>query len=236
MSKTNVVGILLSIIFAGITYVATANIIVSAVVLVLTLLEFLIFINKRFKEYNLKISRFRECFHFINNFIVSLSIKGSIMASLENVTNAGSDALLEELDGVHELSETEKVQYLKRYFPFSSYQLFLDILLLWLDEGGDILEMSSYLTNNLRSEEEYISFCEKTNKKTMFEFAILWLFTLVILFALRFVLNNFYDLFTKQLFYPIGIGMIFVLALLSIEILTRKMTDIDIKGWNNERK
>lgn len=236
MTRTNLVGILLSIVFGFITWVATGNIIVSVVVLVLTLLEFIIFINKRFKNYDLKISRFRECYHFVNNFIVSLSIKGSIVSSLENVTNAASDTLLDVLDGVKDMNENEKIMYLKRYFPFYSYQLFLDVILLWLEEGGDILEMSQYLITNLRSEEEYISYCEKSNKKTLFEFSILWAFTLVILFVLRFVLSTFYELFTKQLLFTIGIGMIFVLALLSIEIMTRKMVDVEIKGWSDERK
>lgn len=236
MSKTNLVGILLSIIFAFITWVATGNIIISAVVLVLTLLEFILIVNKRFKNHDIKIARFRECYHFVNNFIVSLSIKGSIISSLENVTSAASDSLLDVLDGVQDMNENEKLMYLKRYFPFYSYQLFIDIILLWLEEGGNILEMSQYLINNLRSEEEYISYCEKTNKKTMFEFSVLWAFTLVILFVLRFVLSTFYELFTKQLLYIVGIGMVFVLALLSIEILTRKMVDIEIKGWTDERK
>ncbi|MCF0107770.1 MAG: hypothetical protein HUJ59_02020 [Bacilli bacterium] len=236
MSKSGLVGILLGIIFAFITWVATGNLIVSGVILLLTILEFFLFINKRFKAYQIKLTRFRECYHFVNNFIVSLSIKGSILSSLENVTAGASDELLDHLDGVKDLNEHEKIQYLNRYFPFYSYQLFLDVILLWLEEGGDILEMSQYLTNNLRSEEEYIAHCEKVNKKTMFEFAVLWGFTIVIIFVLRFVLSSFYELFTKQFLYVVGIAMVFILALLSIEILTRKMVNVEIKGWKDERK
>jgi len=236
MNKVSLIGILISFACGLVAYISSNNMYVGIGVLICLLFYFIFVINKRFARFFHKIQRFHECYHFINNFIVSLSIKGSIPSSLENASYGGSDEFLEEFDMMSNMKEEEKILYLKKYFPFHSYQLFSDIVLLWCDEGGDILSMSNHLSNQLREEEDYIAFCEKENKKRVVEFSILWIFALGILFSLRFVLKDFYSTITKQLFYPIAIAGIFLLVAFSIELITKQMINVQIKGFEDERK
>ena len=236
MNKTTFLGFSVALVFGVVAFTSTSNVILTLSVFAITSLYFLFIVSKRFNQNQIKLSRFHECYHFINNFIVSLSIKGSVQASFENATYVISDSFRDVLDSIKEMNDFEKLQYLKKYFIFHSYYLFTDLVTLWTDEGGDILEMTTHLCNKLRQEEEYISFCESQNKKHIIEFSILWFITLTILFVLRFVLKDFYSIITKQLFFPISIGFLFLLILCSIDLATRKMTKIEIKGWKNERK
>ena len=235
MNKVVSVGICLGFLFGLISYVSTNSIIVGLIILTLTILYFVFVLKKRFDSYESKLSLFYECYHFINNFIVSLSIKGSILSSIENATLGASEDFKDEMEGIEKLNENEKLIYLKKYFQFSSYQLFVDVVLMWCEEGGNILKMSNFLLNNLRIEEEYLSYSEQENKKKLVEFGVLWAFSLAILVALRFALAQFFDLISKTFLYPIGVCFLFFFLLLSIEFLTRRMTKVEIKGWENER-
>lgn len=235
MNRPVIIGLILSIANSVICYLSTDNYYVSGTIAILTILFFILVINRDFRRFLLKIDRFHECYHFINNFIVSLSIKGSIPASLEHALSGGSNSLEDEFELMSNMKEEEKVIYLNKYFPFFSYHLFSDIILLWSDEGGDILSMSSYLINELRKEEEYISFCEQENKKILIEFSILWIFSLAILFSLRFVLKDFYPIIIQQFFYPYAVGMVFVVLLISIWLIARQMFNIKLKGWDDEK-
>ncbi len=234
-NKVLLLGILLSFVFGFVCYVVSENLIVSIAVCILTILHFSLFIYKRIKQYEKKLFRYNESYYFINNFIVSLSIKGSIQSSLENAILGGSENFKDEIECVHDLNDIEKILYLKKYFHFRSYQLFVDVIFLWMDEGGNILEMTSYLTNLLRNEEEYISYSKQQNKRVLTEFSILWAFSLGILFSLRFVLNEFYSMIVKQTIFPIMIGALFLFVIFSNELIVRKICNVQIKGWNYEK-
>ncbi|MFA6675799.1 MAG: hypothetical protein WCS49_02875 [Bacilli bacterium] len=236
MNKTLFIGLVLAIVFSFICYVASDSIFVSAITFVLTIVYFFLVVARRFQKFNAKIKRFHHCFYFINNFLVSLSIRKSISEAFHHAANALDEEFKEEEEAMKDMMENEKILYLQRYFPFHLYQLFSDIVMLWCEQGGDILLMSNYLYNQARETEEYILYCESVNRKTTIEFSVLWLFSLTILFILRFVLSDFYIYIVKQTFYSYAILGIFLIVLLSIELLTKHMTKIEIRGWNNDTK
>lgn len=236
MSKSIFIGIILSAIFAFICYFATENIIVSFALFALTLLYFVLVIQRRFKKYFKMITRFHNCYYFINNFIVSLSVKESISGAFASGSESLGQDFKEELEGIQDLTENEKIIYLKRFFPFHLYSLFTDLIVLWCEQGGDILAMSNYLSNECRETEEYIIFCQSENRKIIVEFSLLWAFSLLILSILRLVLADFYHSITRQVFYPYAVLGIFLILLFSIELLTKRMTKIEIRGWNYGEK
>lgn len=230
MNKSVLIGVVLSLVFGLVAYVASNSIFVSLTVLLLTLIYFVIVIRKRFSQYEKRIADFYECFHFINNFIVSLSIKASVSSSYESTIKTCSEEIINIDYSIKGMTDNEKLIYLKRIFKFDFYQLFVDIVDMWCEEGGNILEMSNYLTNELREQEEYLSFVTIENKKKLVEFSVLWLFSLLILFILRFALNDFYSSICNQSFYPFAIGGFFLVILLSIELITREISNLQIGG------
>ena len=112
--------------------------------------------------------------------------------------------------------------------------MFLDLISLWSDQGGDIISMSSNLTNRARELEEYVSEAEQIHNKKIIEFVILWSFSLAILVFLRFALSQFFDKITSQFFYLIGIASIFIYVLITIHLLISKMTTLEINGWKDD--
>jgi len=236
VNKSILIGALLSSIFAFVCHFATENLWISLLTFLLTFLYFSLIINMRFKKFNQMVKRFHDCYYFINNFIVSLSVKESISGAFLTAAESLGEDFLEEQEGITDLTENEKVVYLRRYFPFHLYVLFSDIVLLWCEQGGDILAMSNHLNNESRETEEYILFCQSENRKIIIEFSLLWSFSLAILSILRLVLTDFYRSIVHQVFYPYAIFCIFLILLFSIEILTKRMTKIDIRGWRYGEK
>lgn len=236
MSSVIILGLILSLIFGVIAYFSSCSYLIAGITLVLTLLYFLFILDRRFKKHNLKINRFHQCYSFINNFLISLSIKESILGAFESACEGMGDDFNEELDAMADFNEMEKVSYLHHYFPFHLYRLFIDLVSLWSEQGGDVIEMSNHLLNEAREIEDYLMFSQRENKKALAEFGVLWGFSLSILFILRFVLNDFYDSIIKQSFYPYSVLAIFIFLLISIEILSWKMTNVNLRGWTNGTK
>lgn len=225
---------IVSFLFGIICYLATNSIFVALIVILLTTLYFVLIGTKKTNKYKIKISRFHSCYLFINNFIIALSIKKAIKPAFDSTIVTMDEDIQELIDSIKENTEEDKLKYLTKYFKFDIYNLFLDLIALWLDQGGDIISMSSNLTNRARELEEYVSEAEQIHNKKFIEFTILWTFSLAILVFLRFALSQFFSKITSQLFYLIGIGTIFVYVLITIHLLISKMTTLDIKGWKDD--
>ena len=236
MNQVVIIGIVISIIFGATGYLSSGNIIVGIISLLLPLIYFLFIARKTIYKYSVKISRFRECYHFINNFVVSLSIKNSVSSALESVIEAMPNKDFALSENVELFSVKEKIQYFSNYFRFHVYSLFIDLINLYEEQGGNILEMSRYLLEETRQVEDYIFRCQNIARKKIVEFAILWFLTLAIMVVMRFALSQFFSTISKQVFFPIGIGGILLFALISIHIAIIKMCHLKIKGWDDNEK
>lgn len=228
--------IAVSAILGIIAYVATINTIVGICVATVSLVYFLIIFNNRIKSYSFKINRYHECYKFINTFIISLSVTNSLIAAFERTTLRISPSLQKELNGITNLEELDKIDYLKKYFPFHVYELFLNVIHLFLEQGGDILAMSSYLTKEARLIEEYIDAIYSASLKRVVELIFLWVIAFVILIFIRFGLSEFFKILATSKFYPISIGIFFVFVLISIDVSVKRLFDIEIRGFKGYEK
>ena len=84
-NKLYVIFILISLVMAAASYLATDNYFMLGGVFVIYIALSLLFYIPRLVGFENQCQRFHECYHFINNFIISLSIKKAINAALENV-------------------------------------------------------------------------------------------------------------------------------------------------------
>lgn len=229
MNKIIYLGLIISSLLGLITYIVLDNLIYMALVFVISLLYFILVIQKRYSTYYLKNNRFHQCYVFINTFLISLSINNSLTKAFSNACDEMPEEFNAQKESMEELNENEKFIYLKKYFNFHLYQLFVDIVFFWVEQGGNILAMSENLLNELRDEEEYILFSETINKSRLIEFGILWFFCLLIITILRFALMDFYPYFLNEKIYVFGILGVMFLILFSIEIFTKKETYFHLK-------
>ncbi len=233
MSSFLLISIVISVVIGVITFLASNNYIIAIIALVIYLLYFLIFARKIFNKYQTKIVRFYECYHFINTFIVSLSIKSSLSSAYETAILTIDKEHVKELETIDSFEINDWLNHLNKYFKFHIFSLFIDLININEEQGGNILEQSKYLLEELRLNEEYISEGTLISKRKMTEFAILWVLTYVIMVFMRFALSSFFQNISKQLFFIIGILLIDVFCLLSIHFAIIKYTSLKIKGWDD---
>ena len=231
MKNFSIAYILIPIGMAVFAYLASNNFVVAGIVLLISILYFILFFMREFNEYRLSLKRFKLCYQFINSFIITLSIKQTLPATLESTASSMDDGFKEEYTAIKHLTNDEKLQYLRKYFHFHVYELFLNIVTLYEERGGNVLDMSSHLLEELRNQNEYIIKCESMATKKWVEFAILWFLSLAILVLMRFALSELFGSISRQIIYLGTIVGIFVFALLSMEILARRSFKLDLKGW-----
>ena len=229
-------GIIVSFVFAGVTFIASQNIFSSLIILAVYTAFFVLIARRQINKNEQKIHRYHQCFQFINSYLISLNVKGSLNAAMESSYETADEGTKEIIDSIKELSEQEKLSYLTKYFKFDLYHLFVDTISLWSEQGGDILKMSHHLVDQVRLKEEYLLTCESLNKSKTVEFVVLWAIALVILAALRFALSQFFDRISKTIVYQVSVVVVILFALFSIYILILRITNVNLEGWKDEEK
>lgn len=230
------VGIVASLVFAGVTFIASQNIFSAIGVLIIFTAFFVLIARRLVNNSQQKIHRYHECYQFINSFIISLNVKGSLSSALQSAYETSDSGTKEIIDSIKELNDEEKLSYLIKYFKFDLYRLFVDTISLWNEQGGDIIKMSHHLIEQVRSKEEYLLACESINKSKSVEFVVLWSIALMILAALRFALSQFFTRISQTIFYQIAIVVIMLFSLISIYILIKRLTNLNLEGWKEDEE
>lgn len=230
------VGFIVAAVFYVICYLALDNFIIAVLPAALSLVYFGFFAEPQINKYKKKIETFEKCYQFINNYLVALSIQPALDVAYEHSMSTLDSSFIEKVGDINQFNAGEKLRYLSNYFPFHCYKLFVDLVDMWQEQGGDILKMSNYLTNQMAQINEYISTCKQMSSKKVVEFVILWIFSLAILVVLRFALSQFYSMLVTKSIYQMGIVAIFGLCILSVQLLISKITKIEIRGWEKNGK
>lgn len=230
------VGVIVSLVFTGITYIASQNLFSTLFIFLVFTLFFVLIARRLIDKNQQKVHRYHQCFQFINTFIISLNVKGSLSTAIQSAYDTADESTKEIIDSIKELNEEEKINYLTKYFKFDLYRLFVDTIRLWNEQGGDIINMSRHLVEQVRLKEQYLLSCQSINKSKSVEFVVLWAIALIILASLRFALSQFFARICQTTFYQIAVVVILLFALLSIFLLLKRSTTIELEGWNDYEK
>ena len=233
MKLYNTLGIVIALVLTFVCYFATSNIFVGIGVFVSAVAFYFVFLYKKLLSHRSNTKKVHECYLFINNFLITLSIKGSLTAAFDATRTSISDEYSEFLASIEEMNPQEKLLYLNKYFPFHVFQIFTDVVFLWQEEGGDILDMSSHITNEIREIKEYVTYCQSISRRKSLEIGTLWFFSLAIVIALRLSLNDFYTGLLKQPLFIVAVVALAVLVLFSIYILVLRVTHLEIRRSYN---
>lgn len=223
MKNVSLLFIALILVFTVLCYVVTNNFISSGVVLVFTSLYLFLYANQKIKSIDVYLKRFHSCYSFINTYIISISVQGSLLAAFDSTKITMDKGYIDIVNGISNLNEEERLDYLKKYYDFDIYYLFLSVMKVWIEQGGDIFKIAHYLISEARRKEEYFIKLENITKHKIVELSTLWIFTLLIILVLRFTLNSFYQLITKNLLFQITIVGIFFLLVTSLHFFLTKV-------------
>lgn len=230
MSSIYLIFIIVSFLFGTFAYISSNNLILGFLVAVVFALYFLTFGAKRFKKWKKEVEDHHLCFNFINSFIISINIKKTLSGAFESNAILMEQSSILELDSISHLDAMQKIEYLEKHFKFHIYKLFVEIIKLYDEQGGDILKMSDNLIKTTRREEEYVISIAQKSKRKLFEIIILWMFTFLILLFVRFGLGNFFVSVTSNPLFTVAIGFFFAFNLLANEILLRTVFKSEIKA------
>lgn len=183
---------LLSLVMGAMAWVGTDNLWIAGAFFLLTAGYGAFYLNKAFQRHHEKVRKRHECFQFINSFIIALSVKKTLGSAFQTVESQTSGPLLSEMHAIDHMDTASALDFLLQYFNSPTYGLFLNVIHLYADQGGDILVMGEFLVNEIRRAEEKLTLSESMAVHKLVNFAVLWLMTLVILLFCRFGISGFY--------------------------------------------
>ena len=229
MEKIDIVFIILGIFLGILCYFSINNIIFSVVILAIFVADYFIFMRKKFIHYFSLIERVHTSYHFINSFIISLSVKDSLEDAYQSGIRINNSRLNDETNALTEMPVIERVKYLSDYFNLSIYKMFLNVLDLYQDQGGNILNIADNLLRECTRTQKTLSDTRSIGYKHLTEFLILWLMSFAILLFMRFSIQDFYLMMLKNQFNGPMIFMFFLICVVSINLFVNAFTNLTIK-------
>lgn len=236
MKKVTFVWVIISLFVGVVCYLTSLNLILAILTFGIYLFYYFLFARKRFKKYYTQIDRIHGCYHFINSFLVTLSIKESYDEAYESAMRIESKNLKEEDAQISKLNAIEKVNYLRNYFNLAIYRMFLNVLDLYQDQGGNILNMSDNLIRECTRTEKTLNETLTIGRKHIVEFGLLWIMSFGIVLFMRFGVSEFYLLMVKEVLFVIMLFVFFMICLVSIHLFLNKYTDLTIKEDNGDEQ
>ena len=95
-----VVGIVTSIVLTGVNYIASQNLLTSLFIFLITNAFFVLIVKRQMHKNQLKTHRYHQCFQFINTFIISLNVKGSMNAAMQSSYETTDEDTKEIIDSI----------------------------------------------------------------------------------------------------------------------------------------
>lgn len=229
MQKINIIFIIIGLMLGVLCYLSTNSILYASLIALIFIIDFFILMRKKFVHYFSLIERVHTSYHFINSFVITLSVKESLEDAYQNgirIKNAKLNALTEQLN---EMAVIERVKYLKDYFNLSIYLMFLNVVNLHQDQGGNILTMSDNLIKECTRTEKTLSETLSIGHKHLKEFITLWIMSIAILIFMRFSLKDFYVTMLKSTLFSALLFVFFLICIISINLFVNSFTDLTVK-------
>lgn len=193
MRNLYIVTGIVCLLLGGSAYLSSDSIWVGLITLVIAALGGFGFIAPSLKRFFLQNTKRHECYLFMHSFLITMSVTVSLDRSFEAATSS-LGPMFHELDATLERMEgKEKIEYLIAYFQSDIYRMFLSILNLYMDRGGDVLRLSSELTAESARIEETEQQYERMAIRRAISFLALWLMALAIVTFVRFGLSTYFS-------------------------------------------
>ena len=222
-------GSVIGLLIALLLYFVTNNIYSPIVFAIIYYLDFFLLLGKKTRAYFIKRTRIQECHHFINSFVISLSINDSLLDAYEYATKNPSKAFLKEIESLNDLPIEERLVYLRRYFNLSIYKMFINVINIHSQQGGKILNSADTLLQESTRMEQALIASTAFNFKKALEFISLWGMTFLILIFLRIGLRDFYNSMLTSSVFLVLVFAFFLFVIISMHIFINNLLTISIK-------
>lgn len=229
MKKIDLIFLTTSLVISITAFLATNIIFIPLGIFLVYLLYYFVLIRKRIKNYLSKVETIHACYHFINSFIITLSVKESLEEAYQNGLRLAPASLTKESSEIENMTILERINFLRQYFNLAIYKMFLNIIGLYVDQGGNILNISDSLIRECTRVEKDLNESSAISNRHLVEFGILWLLSFFIMIFLRFALANFYIQMLKNPLIIALICLFYLLFLLAAHLFIYQYTSLTIK-------
>lgn len=229
MKKIDISFVIIALMLGVLCYISTINMLFAVLIAVIFVFDYFLLMRKRFIHYFSLIQRAHTSYHFINSFIITLSVKESLEDAYQNGIRINNARLNAETEQLTEMSVIDRIKYLKDYFNLSIYYMFLNVIALYQDQGGNILTMSDNLMKECTRTERALSDTLAIGQKHLKEFIILWIMSLAIMVFMRFSLKDFYGTMLKNSLFSYMLFVFFIICIISINLFVVAFTDLTVK-------
>ncbi|MCH3909923.1 MAG: hypothetical protein LKF75_03000 [Bacilli bacterium] len=208
-------SIIISLLFGGLAYAISSHLYIGIGIFLLYSIVFIVVFAPMLKKFQAKERKRHECYRFVNGFIVSLSVSGSLDDAYQSATLGAVDEEESLLKAISNLSVNERIDYLASYFVEPYYRMFLSIISLYLDQGGDLLDLAEPLIKEVGHNEIFKDEIHDVKIRYLGQFISLWFMSALVLLFVRIGLNGFYDSLSKSLPYLLTSVAYFLIAIAS---------------------
>jgi len=221
--------IIISIAVAFICYITSFNLPISLLVLVLYLAYYFLIGRKILERSREKAQHIHICYHFINAFIISMSVKESVEEAYQSGIRFSDKEFNEITKEIESMRTSDRLVYLRDYFNLAVYKMFLNVFNLYQDQGGNILTMSETVISETTRMERSLTESISQSNKYFGEFLVLWILSTGVLIFIRFSISSFYQSMLKSNIFFILLIAFFFVILFSIHMFIVRYSKICVK-------
>ena len=193
MKPEYIYWLIIILVSAGTAFLVSGNLFLALGIVLIYGLVLFFFLTPIVEAYRTKNRKRHECYRFINSFLIALSATSSYPRAIEAASNGSKGELKEILDSISHMSPLESIDYLKAYFNDDLYRMFLSVIDLHQEQGGEVLSLSGDLLNEATRVEEFGQGKMKEAKKNLFQMVLLWGMSLLLMSFIRVGLARFFD-------------------------------------------
>ncbi|MCQ2742199.1 MAG: hypothetical protein MJ239_02740, partial [Bacilli bacterium] len=204
-----IVFLIVSSLFGALAFYMSGNLIFFIGVTLVYFLEcaFLILPMEKKRSYLEK--KRHQAFRFVSSFVVSYSLSLSYERAYGNAIEGYEGEYQEIIEAISMKGVGDRIRYLASYFESNLYDLFVNLLDIFENQGGDPLSVFSGIMEEFSRLEESEDALLREKKRTLKEVALLWFFAFLIFVFMRFGLNSFYDDVKSSLLYIGSMALFF---------------------------
>ncbi len=221
--------VLITLMLAMVAYLTSFDIYIPIFVVASYLLYYFVLGRRYLIKKNRLTRRIHACYHFINAFIISMSVKESIEDAYQSGIRYEDKELNEITENLENLKVSDRITYLREFFNLAVFKMFINVLNLYQDQGGNILNMSDELISESTRIEKSLSESLIESNRYLGQFLLLWIMSVSVLLFIRFSISSFYVSMSKSSIFVGFLLVFFILILFSIHLFIVRFSSIVVK-------
>ncbi len=221
--------VLLTLMLAIVAYLTSFDIYIPIFVVASYLLYYFVLGRRYLIKKDRLTRRIHACYHFINAFIISMSVKESVEDAYQSGIRYEDKELNEITENLENLKVSDRITYLREFFNLAVFKMFINVLSLYQDQGGNILNMSDELISESTRIEKSLSESLIESNRYLGQFLLLWIMSVSVLLFIRFSISSFYVSMSKSSIFVGFLLVFFILILFSIHLFIVRFSSIVVK-------